>query len=249
MSDEEQKKREYTMSESALAQRREASKAGAEAATGPRTEEGKAASSRNAWKHGLYSQVNNQGLSWMELSAVKAFARPCTTTCRKYPCSLVDDGLTAPGGDCLDKTVYVGAFNGIIEALQQDGGRDNVNAMMASQMAGSIELLQQMRDEMGEQGLVIHQPMVNKQGEVVGHKAVLNPAMPPYIKLLDTLGLNLPELMMTPKAVEGAKRGEQEEDLMQRFIEGISRAGSGQRPPQVFDDAEYSEVGDGEAQE
>lgn len=57
MSDKTEK-RHYTMSEAALAQRRNNLPAAAAAATGPLTEEGKAASSRNAWVHGRCSAVN-----------------------------------------------------------------------------------------------------------------------------------------------------------------------------------------------
>lgn len=249
---DDKKKREYTMSEAALEQRREASKKGAEAATGPRTEEGKAVSSRNNWKHGLYSAVNNQGLGWLELSAVKAFGRPCRKTCMKYPCSLVQDGVTDAGGDCYDKTVYVEAFNSIIVSLQ-DGNHDNTHAMLAAQMAGAIDLLQQIREEIGEQGIVRLVPFVDKEGGVVldpeGNvvgKYVANPALPQYIKLLDTLGINLPELMATPKAIEGAKRAEKGDEAMRQFMEGIARAGGGggALPPQVFDDVDFEEAGD-----
>ncbi len=65
------KRRKYTMSDEALAQRREASKKMSEQglATGPVTEEGKKISSQNVYKHGLYAQ-----------SFIRKHRKPCKTT-------------------------------------------------------------------------------------------------------------------------------------------------------------------------
>src|SRR5678815_1606287 len=111
-------KRPYTVSDAVLRQRREnqakATEASRELSTGPKTEEGKAAVSRNGWKHGRYSAINRAHFGVGATSMAKLFGKPCRTTCpyhpenperTEMPCSLVLDGLTHAGGSCLDKTV------------------------------------------------------------------------------------------------------------------------------------------------
>lgn len=217
----EKPKRKYTMSDAALAQRREASKLGAEAATGPISDEGKAASSRNAWKHGLRSRAPSM---WRDATVVGMFGRPCRTTCLQYPCSLVNEGITKAGGDCLDKTVYVEAFDSILRVVQS-GDVSHGHEMLAASLAGAMEVLQQLRAELADNGVVIQMPMVNKQGEIIGHKPEINPAMFHYSKLLTDLGISLPELMATPRAVEKREDAESAADAVQDlFTRALSRA-------------------------
>jgi hypothetical protein len=213
------KKSQYTMSDAALAQRQEA----AEKSTGPVTEDGKAASSRNAWKAGMYSRAG--GLikqNW----AVGAFAKPCRTTCQYHPenasgpplhpCTLVLEGHTKAGGDCLDKTVYVQAFDSILQTLTE-GKADAMHGILAAEAAGALEVLQRLREEIADSGFVIWVEAIDKDGKVVlgpdgkpaGKRPYPNPALPHYIKMLDTLGINLPELLATPRAIKNV--GEQEE--------------------------------------
>lgn len=192
-------KRAYTLSAVALAQRR----AAAARSTGPITEEGKAASSRNAWKHGEYSAVNQ---TMLEASMVGHFGKPCRTTCPKHPeqnpehpCSLVLDGLTKAGGDCLDKTVYVEAFEAIMESLSSEK-LESMHGLLAAQAAGVMEVIQQIREEIGERGVLIEQKIYSKDGDEVGHKLVANPALVHFNKMVENFGINLPQLLATPAA-------------------------------------------------
>lgn len=219
-------KRGYRMTERALEQRR----AAAAKSTGPKTEDGKAASSRNAWKHGEYSALNRLHLE--NAAVFSAFGKPCKTTCPKYPCSLVDDGLTREGGDCLDKTVYVDAFTSLIEGVQR-GDYDAANSMAAAQLAGAVEILQHMREAIAEHGILIEQDVYDKEGAVCGSKTILNPVIPNYTKLLFSLGISLPEMMATPKAREKLFDPKDDTDPIAQLFSGIAQAAK-QAPKKVI---------------
>lgn len=224
------------LSEAQLAQRRAASAKGAAAArtssTGPRTEEGKARSSRNAYKHGLYSAgaaaLQQAGLVWQS-------GRPCKTTCPQYPCALVADGVTRAGGDCLDKTVYLESFDAVMKALQS-GQIDAMHGHLAMHAAGALEMLAQLRQEIAERGFLIELPMLDKAGNKIGAKLLPNPVLPHYIALFEKLGLSLPELMTTPKAIKGVEREEDAQSaIAQMFGNALSRVGAMKRRPVMLE--------------
>lgn len=216
-------KRKYTMSPAALQARQE----NAQLSTGPKTEEGKAASSRNNWKHGEYSMLA-KSKEWEALAPMwKATGRPCLSTCEKYPCSLVDDGLTQPGQDCMDRQVFVQAFDAIMSSLQS-GDASHGHGMMANLAASSVDILLAMREEVSTKGVVIMVPMFDKTGKKTGEKPVLNPAIPQYTKLLSELGINLPELMMTPRATSKLGEVEDTENAFATMLgNALQRAGNG----------------------
>ncbi len=220
-------KRPYTMSDAALEQRRAAAAKGTAASmghhTGPVTEEGKAAVSRNAWKHGLYSVGT---ALWRELGYGMR-GKPCLSTCQKYPCDLVQSGVTEPGKDCLDRTVYLEAFDALMDTMHS-GDVANAHGLLASQVAGALEILNQLREEIAEKGVVIYVPMFNKAGDQTGSKPEANPALFHYVKLLGDLGINLAELMATPRAVKGAQEAEDANSMMAALVGGaLARAGGG----------------------
>lgn len=192
------------MTVAAVQQRRDASEKAQGKQTGPVTEEGKEASSRNAWKTGIYSQKTRASM-WQGLG-LGVFGKPCKSTCHKYPCDAVNEGETKPGGDCKDMRVYVEAFDAIISGLSTNDP-EYTHGLLAAQVAGAVDLLSQMRETIRDTGPMVLVPFVTSKGDLIKHndelvgEYKLNPLIPHYTKLLGELGLNLPELMATPRAV------------------------------------------------
>jgi hypothetical protein len=225
-------KRELSPAE--LQQRRDA----AAHSTGPRTEEGKARSSRNAWKHGMSSAVTKLTFGQAGAASMAAlFGKPCQTTCPlhpdnpnapEHPCSLVLDGLTRAGGNCLDKSVYVTALAALADALES-GEMSGVQSMLAAEGGKVMQLLHELMQSITTNGLLIAIPMVTKEGNVVydrnGKEVIAdfkpNPMIPAYIKLLADFGISLPEMLATPQARSRAKTGEQAADSFQSLLGGI----------------------------
>lgn len=227
----------YTMSEAALQQRLDNLPAAHAAATGPVTPEGKAASSRNAWKHGRYSAINRAQFASGATSIAKMFGKPCVTTCpfhpdnpdrTEAPCSLVLDGLTRAGGSCLDKTVYVQALDSLMSAFTE-GDMDGMHGLLATEMAGNFQLLRQMREEIAERGWVIEIPLTTKEGVLVldaeGKRIVAdvkpNPILAHLIKFNESLGINLAELMATPRAREKLRDDDEAAGGLQSILGAI----------------------------
>lgn len=221
------------LSERELDQRRWASKLGAAKATGPKTPEGKAISSRNAWKTGASSKIHQVHFENGLGSLVAATGKPCLTTCPKYPCSLVVDEVTRAGGSCLDKQVYVQAFGAIIDAVQS-GSMDGVHGLMAAEVSAALQMLHDLRSQIAEQGFVIPIPAITSEGQVITRKDgseviakyVSNPGYGMVMKTLETLGINLPELLVTPKSQAAAKVDVEKVDAMQTLLGGIFQRGA-----------------------
>ena len=225
-----------------LAQRR----AAAQNSTGPQTDEGKARSSKNAWKHGLNSAVHRAHFDNGMGALIGATAKPCLSTCPKFPCGLVDDGLTQPGGNCLDKQVYVQAFAAVIDAVENKS-MTGVGAMMASEIASTLQMLHDLKTQVTSLGPMIGIPMLNADGEVVTRadgsevmaKWVPNPGWGVVLKTLEVLGISLPEALATPQAQSRAKVETDNADAMQQALGGIfQRAGIAKRPGRVIEHGE-----------
>lgn len=226
----------------------DANRRNAQLSTGPRTEEGKAASSRNAWKHGMSSAVAKTTFAQHGAQAMaKLFGKPCLTTCPLHPdnpdvhspCTLVRDGLTHAGANCLDKTVYVHALTALHDAMES-GDMTGTHAMMAAEGGKVMQLLHELMQEITNKGLMTAVPMVTKDGDVVYNRDGVmmiaeykpNPMIPAYIKLLGDFGISLPEMLATPQARSRAKTGEQAADTFQSMLGTImQRAGKPGVPP------------------
>ncbi len=170
-------------------QRRNAAKK----STGPKTEKGKAVSSLNRFKHGIYAK------------RLKAHLRgkPCFSTCEKFnDCLFVLQGKTKPGGKCLDVAdweVVEETTEAIIMAMDC-GDTTKLNAIAAANMSMLMALAHQMFLDVQSRGINVKEYLVNKDGNIIGSKTVDNPHINNLIRILDKVGLNLSEFLATPKA-------------------------------------------------
>lgn len=228
--------RKRKLSAAELAQRRanqpKATAAAQGLQTGPRTPEGKAAVSRNAWKHGQASAINRAQFRLGATSMAKLFGKPCLTTCPFHPdnpdrdeapCSLVLDGITRAGQSCLDRTVYANAITAIMTAIS-DGDMDGMNGLLATQLAASVQMLDEMRRQISDHGVMVAVPLVTKDGTLVldaeGNQVPAdwraNPLLPHLNRLTESLGINFAEVLATPAA--RAKQRDNDE-----AVEGIAQ--------------------------
>lgn len=250
--------RKYTVSPAALEQRRANQPAATEASrdlsTGPRTEEGKAASSRNNWQHGRFSAINRAQFGIGAASVAKLFGKPCQTTCpyhpenparTEMPCGLVLDGLTHAGGSCLDKTVYVHALESLMAAMA-DGEMDGMHGLLAKEMAANLQLLEGARNAIAEHGVMVAQyftlkdgtPWLDPDGKPMVADFKLNPAFLAVAKFSDVMGLNFAELMATPRARAKADDDDDKANALHTILGGIAARVMQKRPPALeHDDA------------
>lgn len=189
-------RRPYTMTPAA----EDARKANALLSTGPKTEEGKARSSRNAFKHGLYAASFITGF----------LGRPCRTSCDKFEgCSLVSDGAVIPGDDCLDKQFVAEAFDNVIRAVQgkEDKDHEDFQALAALEIAGGIDILRMLKESIIENGVLMKDKKIDQKGATIGEGFKLNPAIQAYNKMLVDLGFTPSDFNLTPASIEKAKSG------------------------------------------
>lgn len=183
------KKRPYTMSDAALEARRNNS----QLSTGPVTPEGKAASSMNAWRHGLYARKR-----------ILAMGKPCRSTCPQYPCSLVDDGATQPGSNCLDKEYMLQTLNALSKAMA-DNDLTDLKQIVTLQLGGTLQVIDELQASILEYGVYMKSEKIGKDGAVTGYEIKPNPSLLPLSNLLKAAGVTMPDFMITPAAVEKQK--------------------------------------------
>jgi len=202
------KKRSYTLSEAALAARRN----NAQLSTGPKTAEGKASSSRNNWRHGMYAESRILGLG-----------KPCKSTCPKFPCSLIDEGAVEPGGDCSDKEHLVKACKAIEKALK-DGSLDDLKDITTLHMAETLQVIGDLQGAILEFGPYMKSEKMDKDGKVIGYELKPNPALLPLSNLIKAFGLTMPEFMITPAAVERKKSDDKAVETIADIFRGAGAA-------------------------
>lgn len=240
------------LSTAELAQRRSAAPAATAASmgkhTGPITEDGKAASSRNAWKHGGYSAINRAQFQMGAASLAHAFGKPCLTTCPLHPdnperteapCGLVLDGITRAGASCLDRTVYANAITAIMGAIA-DGDMDGMNGLLATELAAAVQQLHQMREAISNFGMICGAPVIDKKGRPVidpdtGKPYMsdlkANPVIPHLIRLTESLGISFAEVLATPQSRQRARTEEETGDGLAKLMGAImQRAQNGRAP-------------------
>lgn len=180
-------KRRYTMSEAALEQRRNA-------AQQPKPGmEGK----RNAWRHGMYA------------TSFLTRQKPCKSTCTKYPCSLIEEGRTEPGGDCLDAAELLDLVHAVHDAIKDPKNADRFREVAALNIANSIRIVEMLQEDIQRDGTIVKSTKMTKYGQQVEYKP--HPALLALPKLIQDLGLSPDQFMMTPKAQ--AKQQNKEDSL------------------------------------
>ena len=203
-------KRSYTLTEAALNARRK----NAQKSTGPKTEKGKAASSMNSWKHGLFAQ-----------GYIMNKVKPCKSTCPQYPCELVQDNTTKPGGECLDKAAVIQFYSAICEAVTNKK-YDDFNQLAALTIANQINVLHTLMEDIQRDGTMLKKEKHDKDGVYLGYEVVPHPSLLSLIKLSDSLGITANEMMVTPKALS---KQEDEEEGMKTIADLMSSIGKGMK--------------------
>lgn len=185
--------------------------------TGPNTAEGKATSSKNALRHGLYAQ------SFMSL------LKPCFSTCPEYPCSIVQEGQTKPGDHCLEKQHFVEILDAVEKAMRHKN-MDNLNDIVALELASNIDLVRRLKEQILHIGPIVKSSKTvetcTKDGdstsiEQIEYKA--NPALNVISKLISDLGLTLGDAMLTPRELA---RHKIDERSVETLSERAARLGS-----------------------
>ncbi|WP_032114279.1 hypothetical protein, partial [Candidatus Paracaedibacter symbiosus] len=136
----------------------------------------------------------------------------------------------------MDKERYVHAFTAIIDAVENHA-MEGMHALMASEVASTLQMLNDMRSKCADLGPMIGiqaitaegVPVYGKDGEPVMAKWVPNPGWPIVLKTLEVLGISLPELLATPLAQERARTGKQQVDAMSSLMGEIAARAAGAR--------------------
>jgi len=197
----------YTMTEKALQQRHDAH----DKSTGPKTPEGKKIVGQNSWKTGLHSRRRVMG-----------FGKPCKSTCKQYPCTLVDDGATRPGQQCLDKEYLAMAITALGKAMHQ-GDLHDIKDLMTVKLADTLQIIDDLQRSIIEDGVYMKAEKINKEGEVIGYDLKPNPSLLPLSNLLKASGVTLTDFMVTPAAVAKAKTDHEAGETIADILSGLTR--------------------------
>ncbi len=179
--------RRYTMSEAAREARSKGGKARAKQCPAPN------------WKHGKYSK-----------SFLIGTIRPCKTTCEQYPCEIIEEGSTKPGGPCLDKAQVIQTYLAIVDAIKNKN-MGNFQEIAALTMAQSIQVINMLQEDIIRDGTIVKRKKYDKDGDEIGYEVVPHPSLLALPKLIADLGMTLPEFLTTPRSI--AKQGTEEKGI------------------------------------
>ena len=178
-------KRTYTLSPSALAQRQAAAAQPKPGMLGK----------RNAFKTGAYA------------SSLLTRIKPCKSTCPQYPCALIEDGATAPGGDCLDKVEVLATIRTIHAAIRDPkASAEGFQEIAAAHIGNCIHILEMLQQSIVQDGVLLKTTKPTQWGPVIEYK--LHPALIALPKMIGDLNLTPEQFLITPKSqakVEGEK--------------------------------------------
>jgi len=193
------KRRPYTMSDAAKAQRANL-KGKSRARPG----------NKNAWKHGKFSQ-----------GFIRQLFRPCLSTCAQYPCAIVEAGKTDPGEICMDKVQFMQTLEAINTALKS-GKLEDFKELAAIRIAGGFEVIQRLISDILEDGTVVKSEKWDKDGKVLGYELKNHPALPFLAKLYEVLNLSPQDFMLTPLVIRKMKTEGKKVKTLADLMSGIS---------------------------
>lgn len=191
----------YTLTPEALEQRRKAAKS-------PKKREAMKGN-KNAWKTGEHAQ-----------GFIRQVFRPCKSTCPRFPCSLVTDGEAEPGEDCLDKAELAKALQAVQSALRT-GKLDDFKDLVAVRLAGGIEIVKQLIDDVLSDGTVVLSEKIDKDGRILGHEVRNHPSLFPLAKLIEALNISPTDFMITPKEIAKHKIDKRRAKTLADIMSGI----------------------------
>ena len=195
-------KRRYTMSPEALAQRKAAAHSPSKSSS--------MEDNRNAWKHGKYVEnfVNK--------------IRPCKSTCPEYPCSLVQEGETSPGEDCLDKADVITFYRAVQKAIANKEF-DDFNSLASLQISNTMKIVDMLIEDIIRDGTVVKREKHDAKDNLI-IEYVTHPSLLSLPKLIADLGLNPSEFMITPRAIARDDEKEKDRDTVADGFTRIAKA-------------------------
>ncbi|WP_167631577.1 hypothetical protein [Mariprofundus ferrooxydans] len=206
----------------------------AQRSTGPVTDKGKKISAMNAWKDGQTARSVRSSM----------IGKPCKSTCPKFEsCVFIKADKTSPGGKCLD----VGDWNIVEENAEaivaaQNGDMSKLQGLTAMLMGMNVSVIQQMFADIQARGIWITQDMLNAEGEVVGTKEQENPHIGTMIKLMDKLGINLPEFLATPQSQAKVIQEDEAQQTAAEFTRAVTRLIPSEMRMPAFDESEITDA-------
>ncbi|HAR46244.1 MAG TPA: hypothetical protein DCS05_08785 [Nitrospiraceae bacterium] len=173
--------RTYHLSQAAIDQRKKATKSPkkAEAMMG----------NTNAWKTGEHAR-----------SFVTRVFRPCLSSCPQYPCELIAEGETALGSICLDKKEFVKGLMAVQTALRT-GEMTDLKELMALRIAGNIDILGMLQQDILENGVKCLSEKIDKDGNVIGHELKPNPSLLALPKMTEVTGATPESTMISAREI------------------------------------------------
>lgn len=204
-------RRSYTMSDAAFAARRRNTKK----STGPRSKEGKDKCKMNAWKHGVYAQ-----------NYIRHRIKPCLSSCSHYPCALIKEGATEPGGQCLDKSAVIQYYAAICDAAKNKK-YDDFNEIAAITLAEQIHVVHTLMEDIQRDGTILKRFKHDKDGNELGFEVVPHPSLLSLAKLIDALNLTPAEMLITPLSLAKMKTDNKKAKALSALMSGF---GFGESP-------------------
>jgi hypothetical protein len=203
-------KRNYTMSDAALDQRRTAANSGKQS----KSMEG----NRNAWKTGEHAR-----------GFIRQVFRPCKSTCPKFPCSLLSGEEVEPGNICIDKEEFSRSLQAV-ESAVSSGNLDDLKGLVSVRIAGGMEILKRMILDILEDGASIKSAKWDKNGGFLGWEIKNHPSLPFLPKMYEVLNVTPQEFLSTPLIIKKTKTEDKKAKTLADIMSGLG--GPKEEPPE-----------------